>query len=345
MLGERASNEASKSGVVKNLLDLFRQVDKSTYDLYDKDKILQCCVWGHFVVFFIFYTWGWQELFKYSKKNDSWNCLFHWLLVSFMNFLFIIPNEHSVLSHLVGPENMIGWPIHCMRYFRTLYAYVLVWVALYSYNLVFKTFKTFTTPLSRLQWCMVLAGLYIISSFPTLYCMYVYGWAEKYEKDEVYYMFTWMFSRNPEPRHMIILIIWNHIIPAGLIRFFLEMVKIELTSRNELELFEKRKNYSLCLGDRKCVRLLLCVCSYYSFSSVALIYRETVRFIFSFDPIPDYMTLLIEVFPFFMMALESSIFVLYEFSEDKEFGSVWDDGNVGEKKGDWRKNRKNLKQR
>ncbi|GFY73388.1 hypothetical protein TNIN_405961 [Trichonephila inaurata madagascariensis] len=170
--------------------------------------------------------------------------------------------------------------------------------------------------------------------------MYVYGWAEKYENDEAYYMFTWMFSRNPEPRHMIILIFWNHIIPAGLIRFFLGRVKNELMSRNELELFEKRKNYSLCLGDRKCVRLLLCVCSYYSFSSIALIYREAVRFATNFDPIPDCMTALVEAFPFFMMALESFIFVLYEFSEDKEFGSVWDDG-----KGDGRKPRKNLKQR
>ncbi|GFV20968.1 uncharacterized protein TNCV_2280121 [Trichonephila clavipes] len=200
---------------------------------------------------------------------------------------------------------------------------IKVSMALFSYNAVFKTF--FKTPLSRLQWCLFFAGLYIMSSFSTLYCAYVYGWVESYDCDMVCYVLTWMFSRYPDQRDIMILLLWNHIIPASLNFFLISKVRKELVRRNELDLFDPQKTYSLCLGDRKLIALSKFLCIYYAIASSPLILRETVKWITESKAMDAYMPNCFEALPFYFILLESFFFFKFELNE---FETVWDEFKI-----------------
>ncbi|GFR04774.1 uncharacterized protein TNCT_28941 [Trichonephila clavata] len=282
---------------------------------FDKLGSIRCL---GFFAYLIMYVQGFQELNRYSNRNESWYCIFHWLLVSFVSLLFFLPTPYSILSYFVSSEDKYGWPKHCYRYLLTLYAYVLVSMALFSYNAVFKTFST----LSRLQWCMCFAGLYIMSSFSTLYCTYVYGWVESYDCDMICYALTWMFSRYPDQSDIMILLMWNHVIPASLNLFLILKVRKELLRRNELDLFDKEKTYSLCLGDRKLIALSKVLCIYYAIASTPLILRETVKWITECKSIDAYMLNYFEALPFYFILLESFFFFKLELNE---FETVWDE--------------------
>ncbi|GFR04772.1 uncharacterized protein TNCT_28931 [Trichonephila clavata] len=322
MLAERTLNssvEANNSCVVNytvSPLHVCQQAIKKTY------FIPEC--YGGFVILIVFlvylvvYVLGFRRLFKYSNKDESWYCVFHWLLVSCLSLLFFLPAEYSIVSHFVSNEDKYGWPKHCYRYLLTLYAYMLVSMALFSYNVVSKTFS----PLYRLQWCMCFAGLYIMSSFSTFYCAHVYGWVENYDCDMICYASTWMFSRYPDQRDIMILLMWNHIIPAALIDHLLRRVKKELSRRNEFDLFNKEKTYSMCLGDCKLIALSSAAGYHYAATSMPLIFRETVKWFTDSRLADDYIPNVFEVIPFHLIFLDSFLFIKLELHESK---NVWNE--------------------
>ncbi|GFY73386.1 uncharacterized protein TNIN_405941 [Trichonephila inaurata madagascariensis] len=321
-----ASDAENNGCAVNHTVALFSVCEPPSKKIYliaeHFDKLGSVKCFGFFA-YLIMYFQGLQELNRYSKRNESWYCIFHWLLVSFASLLFFLPTPYSILSYLVSNEDKYGWPKHCFRYLLTLYAYVLVSMALFSYNAVFKTL--FKTPLSRLQWCMFFAVLYIMSSFSTLYCAYVYGWIESYDCDMVCYVLTWMFSRYPDQRDIMILLLWNHIIPASFNFYLISKVRKELLRRNELDLFVPAKTYSLCLGDRKLIALSKFLCIYYAIASTPLIMRETVKWITESKAIDAYMPNYFEALPFYFILLESFFFFKLELNE---FETVWDEFKI-----------------
>ncbi|GFV20959.1 uncharacterized protein TNCV_2280031 [Trichonephila clavipes] len=323
MLGEEtlnASVEANNSCAVNHTVSPFHVCQKASQRMYFVPERYDTFVLSIvFLVYLLVYALGFRRLFKYSNKDDSWYLIFHWLFVSCLSLLFFLPTHYSIVSFFVKKEDGYGWPKHSSRYLLTLYAYMLVAMTIFSYNAVFKKFKT---PLSRLQRCMFFVGLYIISSFSTRYCARVYGWVESYECDMICYASTWMFSRYPDQHVIMILMIWNHMIPASLIIPLLRKVKNELVRRNELDLFNREKNYSLSLGDRKLIALSFFACYHYATTSIPLIYREIVKLLTKSKAVDNLIPNVYEIIPFHFILLESFFFIQLELHESE---TVWNE--------------------
>ncbi|GFY73387.1 uncharacterized protein TNIN_405951 [Trichonephila inaurata madagascariensis] len=316
-----ASVEANNSCAVNHTISPYHVCQKASQRMYFAPERYDVFVmWIVFLVYFVLYALGFRRLFKYSNKDDSWYLIFHWLFVSCLSLLFFLPTDYSIVFFFVKKEDRYGWPKHFSRYLLTLYAYVLVSMALFSYNAVFKTF--FRTPLSCLQRCMFFVGLYIMSSFSTRYCIQVYGWVESYDCDMICYASTWMFSRYPDQSVILALIVWNHLTPAILIIPLLREVKKELLRRNEFDLFNREKNYSLCLGDRKIIALSYFACQYYAASSMPLVFREIAKSITKSKAIDNIIPYIFEVLPFHFILLESFFFIQLELYESE---TIWNE--------------------
>ncbi|GFU38958.1 uncharacterized protein NPIL_430891 [Nephila pilipes] len=238
----------------------------------EHDLLIRCCfsLWFTFI-----YLWACMELFKYFKRSESWYCIYHWLVVSFLSQTFCVTIRINHAFYPMLKEEQFLYLKHGRRYLLTLYAYVLVTLALYSYNLVFKTFLK--SSLSRLQWCKILVGLYIFCSFPTIYFVCVYGWIDVPTSGMGYLPNSWNFAHYPGEHNMTFLLLSHYIIPMCLTIFLLGKVSIELARRKEFYLFDETKAYSLCVGDRKLIAISYFTCITFVITSVPLIVQETIR--------------------------------------------------------------------
>ncbi|GFU38927.1 uncharacterized protein NPIL_430761 [Nephila pilipes] len=290
---------------------------------------------SNFSLLFVFvYLWSYVELAKCSKKRESWYCIYHWLLVSFLNVMFGILTVLN-LMYYVCCKNGELWKVKLgRRYLLTLHAYTLVALALYTYNLVFKTF--FRYPLSRMQWYMILVGLYFISSFTTLYFTCVYGWAENLDSGLGYLTYTWQFAQYPGTYNMTVLLMCNYIVPACIVIFLLGRVGIELMKRQEFFIFNEQKTYSLCIGDRKCIAIAFCTCLGFVVTSIPFIIHEIVRIFRNPNLIDQNGAECLEIMSIFNLYLDPCFVLMFEFRHslirykagNLESKWAWDDNEV-----------------
>ncbi|GFU38955.1 uncharacterized protein NPIL_430881 [Nephila pilipes] len=218
------------------------------------------------------YSLAYLELSYYSKRRESWYIISHWLSVSFLCEMYPILTAISHIYNLLYKTGELGFVKHGKRFLLTLHAYAFLTLALYSHNLVFKTF--FRCPLSRIQKYIILAGLYIISSFPTIYFLCVYGWADSRSG---YLSFTWQFAQYPGPQNMTMLLLYNYIIPAGFATFLLVRVAIELARRGELCVLSSPKTNSLHLEDRNLISTTFSACFAFVFTHIFFLAIEIFR--------------------------------------------------------------------
>ncbi|GFS79089.1 uncharacterized protein NPIL_166941 [Nephila pilipes] len=273
-----ASVEAVKDSLGENSSKLHNVTIKFKETDFGSDNDLYIQGWPICVISIAFmsaYFWAIDAHIKYSTIREPWYCIYYLLVVSYMNEIFCLPTRLKfIFPYLLCKDGALWWVKHGRRYILTLYAYALVSLAIYSYNLVFKTL--FKSPFSRMQWYVILVGLCIISSLPTLYFLGVYGWTESH-CGKGFFTYTWQFVDYPGQFNMTILLLANYIVPACLITFLLGRVGIELLRRRELFLFKEPKMYSLCLGDRKCIAMAFCTCFAFVIASIPFIIHETVR--------------------------------------------------------------------
>ncbi|GFT10148.1 uncharacterized protein NPIL_149161 [Nephila pilipes] len=229
---------------------------------------------GGSIYFIVAYLWAYFELSRYSKRLDSWYCICHWMIVSVLNEAYLIPTMLNFLIRILC-KNGVMWVTLGRRYGLTLYAYTLVSLAAYSYNIVFKTL--FRSPLPREQWYKLLVGLYVISSVPTLYFLCADDFTETPDCGKGYFPFTWQFSHYPGQFNVILLIWYCYVVPQTLMLFFLGSVVIVLVRRNELFVFDEYKRHSLCIGDRKLIAIACWTCFGFSITSSPFIMQEALK--------------------------------------------------------------------
>ncbi|GFS58083.1 uncharacterized protein TNIN_461101 [Trichonephila inaurata madagascariensis] len=249
-------------------------------------------------------------LSKYSKRHESWYCTYHWLLVSSLNGLLYIPTRLSLISFVVTKHGEFAWWKHFRRYFLTLYAYVLVTLALYSYNLVFRTF--FKSPLSRKKFCMVLLGLYAISSFPTLYFLHIYGWNESDRSGLGYLTFTWQFAHYPGQHNILVLLLCNYIIPICLIMFLLGRICFELFKRKSFFVFVDPSTYPLTVYDRKFIAISFCSCVAFVIVNVPFVIQEIIIYYINPDLIDIGTAALLEMISISNVYMDSCFYLMFE---------------------------------
>ncbi|GFQ81185.1 uncharacterized protein TNCT_491791 [Trichonephila clavata] len=260
----------------------------------------------------LIYVTSLNLLSKDSKKHQSWFCTFHWLLVSSLNGLLYVPTRLSLLAFVVMKHAEFAWWKHFRRYFLTLYAYVLVTLALYSYNLVFRTFYKSTLPRNKL--CRILLGLYTISSFPSLYFLYVYGWNESDRSGLGYLTFTWQFAHYPGQHNISILLLCNYIIPICLIMFLFGRICFELLRRKSFFVFADHSTYPLSVCDRKFIAMSFCSCVAFVIANVPFVIQEIIIYYINPNLIDIGTAALLEMISISNVYMDSCFYLMFEFA-------------------------------
>ncbi|GFW87304.1 hypothetical protein TNCV_4514891 [Trichonephila clavipes] len=245
----------------------------------------------------------WKFFHKYSKRMELRYSIFFWQLVNYLSWLFV-NHQVTVVSCLYDRIDTYGWPEQSKQYLLALYSYTFVLLALFSYNVVFKTF--FRIPISRLKWCIIFAVLCITSSFSTLYGVYIHSWSESDEDSLIntYRRIGFVVLRNPEPREIIIFLLWNHIIPGFLISFLMGRVILKLVKRNEWDLLDKDKTHSISYEDRKYITLSLPVCVFFVITNSLFILRTTVQLLTDSEVIDYYIPSCFDISPFVILPVD-----------------------------------------
>ncbi|GFY38997.1 uncharacterized protein TNIN_495031 [Trichonephila inaurata madagascariensis] len=228
-------------------------------------------------LFTLLSVWSWIVYYNHYKRNSLWKCLFYWLIFGFITEKFCLLSRFGDLTFL--PPEIQGLVKHFRRYFLTLNAYLVVTLALYSYNLIFKS--SFKSPVKFLRWDIYQTGLFTISAIPTFYFMYVpliYGWIETDSFDQGYFTYTWQFAHYPGERDMTVLLLCCYILPACLAIFILGIVAIELLRRKEFFPFYKHKETSsLSIMDHISIAVSFYACFAFVIASIPFIVQETIR--------------------------------------------------------------------
>ncbi|GFU79852.1 uncharacterized protein TNCV_3423321 [Trichonephila clavipes] len=212
------------------------------------------------ISFTLVFVWSWFVHSKHYQRVELWFAIHNWLTISFITEKLCVLTRFNILSNGVVKIGEYGSVQHSRRYFLTLNAYLVVVLALYSYNVVFK--NLFKSPVKGLKWYLHWAGLFIISSLPTFYFMCVHGWVETDYSEEGYFTHTWQFAHYPGAGDIAILLPFCYILPALLVVFLMGLVIYELLRREEFNLFGKQKKPTLSIEDR----MFIAVSLYASFS-------------------------------------------------------------------------------
>ncbi|GFR33747.1 uncharacterized protein TNCT_90721 [Trichonephila clavata] len=207
------------------------------------------------------FVWSWFVHSKHYQRVELWFAIHNWLTISFITEKLCVLTRFNILSNGVVKIGEYASVQHSRRYFLTLNAYIMVALALYSYNVVFKTL--FRSPVKGLKWYLHWAGLFSISSLPTYYFMCVHGWVETGYSEQGYFTYTWQFAHYPGKGDVAILLLFCYILPVFVALVLMGAVTIELLRRDEFVLFSKQKKpFSVSIEDR----MFIAVSLYASFS-------------------------------------------------------------------------------
>ncbi|GFY43821.1 uncharacterized protein TNIN_80161 [Trichonephila inaurata madagascariensis] len=252
----------------------------------------------------------WIFFNKYSRRMELGYSIFFWPFVDFLSCFFFL-HHLTVVSDQYDRKDTYGWPEQSKQYLLTLYSYTLVLLALFCYNVVFKTF--FKIPISRSKWCITFAVLCITSSFSILYGVFIHCWSESDEDSimNTYRRIEFVALLSPEPREIIIFLLWNHIIPGCLISFLTGRVIIELVKRNEWDLLDKDKPHSMSYEDRKYIMLSLSVGVFYVITNNLFILQTTAQLLTDSEAIDYYIPDCFEFCPFVILPVDYLLTAFY----------------------------------
>ncbi|GFS49047.1 uncharacterized protein NPIL_240401 [Nephila pilipes] len=207
------------------------------------------------------------------RRSETWYCMVHFLIVGLSNGFLPMLSKINMECYISFGEEAF----QPMKYFRTfflsLHTYVLVVLALHSYNLIFKTLMPTPAPRSRLYAIMVC--LYTISSLPSLllYVSQRYYNSGEQSPGIPYYIYTWQFTYYPGAINIGILLALNYIIPIYLMYIFFRKVCLELWATPDPDEYDG-PIYELSESDRRFISMSYTVCLSFVSTNVPFIIHE-----------------------------------------------------------------------